>query len=205
MSDQEQGAISATFTANVDMQPKASQIFLIGIIVLAAFCMACGTYLLSGERPNPAGWACFGLTALFGLTAVWSWRTSQSDSDLHSAVPTTVSQPDGLVVTTDSRNLRSTIAVQGLLQLCEAHVRRKLPEADGIVENGVVIPESKILANSQVQRINQEVETQAKLLENLVNRTTDGPSTTQIPSEDIPPGDIGSSLNYPAPNETARE
>lgn len=205
MSEQEQGAISATFKANVDMQPKASQIFLVGIIALAAFCMACGTFLLSGERPNSAGWACFGLTGLFGLTAVLSWRKSQSDSDLHSAVPTTVSLPDGLVLTTDSRNLRSTIAVQGLRQLCEAPLRRKLPDADGIVENGVVIPGSEALANSQVQRINDEVEAQAILFENLVNRTTNGPSSTQIPSGDIPPDDIGSRLNYPTPNETARE
>jgi hypothetical protein len=68
------------------------------------------------------------------------------------------------------------------LLLNEAHQRVPLPEADGIVENGEILPDGITEAQVRVREINSEVRMQAEAFEELVNGRRSGPAVTQRPS-----------------------
>jgi hypothetical protein len=196
MSDAEATTLPGTTIATqVKLSPKASQIFLVSNSVLAGFCLALGAGLLFAA--NGAGWAFLVLAAMLMGGAFWAWHFSQPDVDLQAAVPTTLSLPDGTKVSTDSRTLRSKNAVAGLLQLCEAYKREPLPAADGLVENGLPVPNSEAQAQLQVRQINDEVQAQVANFEALVNGTREGPTVLQSPTQIIPPPDDSISMNHP--------
>ncbi|GEM_PF-3061909 len=181
----------ATFAAQVNLVPKASQTFLISISLLSALCILCGAGLLSSNID--AGWAFVALAVVFMGGALLAWRSSQSDIDLHSSTPTTIALRDGTNVSTDSRTLRNKDALAGLLQLCEAHQRVALPVADGIVENGIVVPDSGAEAQRRVAAINDVVHAQAQVFDELVNGSNSGPVVSQRPVEAVPRADAAPS------------
>lgn len=186
MSDKEQGPVSAsaTVTANVDLQPKASQIVLVSLVAFAALCTVCSTVLL--YQNNNAGWGLMFMAAGSAFMAAKGWKKSQPDIDFHGAKATTLTLPDGTSISTDSRTLRDYGAAQMLIQISEACMRKKLPVADGLVKDGVIVPNSADVANHQVQQINAQVEVQSQAFSNLVNRP-DSPTVKQLPTDPQPP------------------
>jgi hypothetical protein len=187
MTDPQSPLTSASLAAQVNLVPKASQTFLVSISVLAGLCVVCGAILLFSS--NEAGWAFVALASVLMCGALWAWRSSQSDIDLHSSAPTTLSLSDGTNVSTDSRTLRSKEAVAGLLQLCEAHQRVPLPVADGIVESGMVVPDSAAEAQLRITAINDVANVQAEAFDELVNGSRGGPVVTQRRLDDLPRSD----------------
>jgi hypothetical protein len=185
----------ASVEARVTLLPKASQTFLVSVTVLAGLCVVCGSGLLSlGAN---AGWAvCSFAIPLMG-TAFLAWRSSQSDTDLDTSAPTTLSSPDGMQISTDSRNLRNVDAVNGLVQLLEASRRTSLPEPDALFENGMVIPNSVVEAQARVQHINNNVEAQSRNIDALLNGPPQEPTILQRPSETMIPSDDSIMNNSP--------
>jgi hypothetical protein len=80
------------------------------------------------------------VAVLFIAASLWAWLRSQPDVDLQTAAPTVLSMPNGAAFSTDSRTLRNDGAVNAMLRIIEANQRKVLPHADGIIENGVVVP-----------------------------------------------------------------
>lgn len=157
------------------------------MIVLAGVAMSLGATLLG--LGNNAGWA----FASFSLPLAWyakkGWFVAHADADLSDAKPTTISTADGLTVSTDSRTFRSSDSAVAFANLViEVSQRKALPLADGLVENGVVIPNSMDAANAQVRQINEIVEEQRRTLDALLNEHT-GPTVLQRPIETIVPQD----------------
>lgn len=177
MSESAGPPVTASVSTQVNLAPKASQTFLVSITVLAGVCIVCGAGLLSTEKE--AGWGFVALASVLMGVAVRAWLSSQSDTDLHASTPTTITLPHGRAITTDSRNLRSKTAVDGLIQLCEAYHRTPLPQADGIIENGVIVPDSAAEAQARVLLINAEGEAQAAAVDELVNGPADGPVVSE--------------------------
>jgi hypothetical protein len=159
-------AASAKLDAQVNLQPKASQTFLVALICLAAICVGCGTYLLDSGKSG--GWFVSGLVIPIVLIGFFAWRASQSDTDLHGALPTILSSPDGSSISTDSRNMRSIVAIGGMVQLVEARNRTLLPLADGLVLNGLPVPNSADAASAQTAQINSAVQAQQAEIDAMI-------------------------------------
>ncbi|AWL05900.1 hypothetical protein ACFOHT_19430 [Massilia oculi] len=193
MSDEEPAMPRATVTTQVELKPNGSQTLLVAMVVLAGVSLIAGAGMLMMDKD--AGWAFVALSLLFAAAPAWGWFSAQADTDLHDSKPTTISTANGLIATTDSRTLRSPAATQALAQLIEVSQRQKLPQADGIIENGVLLPDSAEAANVVVQQINDIVEEQARALDAQVQRLEDVPTVAQRPEVDISPDDSSLRLN----------
>lgn len=191
MSDKPIPTSNATVTTKVDLKPQGSQTWLVGFLVLSGLALILGAGLLGFSKD--AGWGLIAFSALLAFISAWGWFVAHVDADLSDAKPTTISTPAGLTFSTDSRTLRSPTAADALALLIEASTRQKLPDADGIIENGVLVPNSADAANARVHQINQIVDDQARNVEILL-AGRNGPTVDQRPSTTAIPPDNTTSL-----------
>jgi hypothetical protein len=197
MSDDEPVVPSATLATRVDLKPQRSQVVLLTMFGFATVALLLGAYMLTSNQA--AGWAFVLLAVVAAGIPAWGWFSAQSDTDLHESRPTTISTADGLMVTTDSRILRSPVAAQAFMQLIEVSKRQRLPEADGLVQGGVLLPDSIEAANVVVQQINETVEGQARTLDAQLDRLQNGPTVLQRPEQVIPADESSLRLNSAPP------
>ncbi|MBJ2156657.1 hypothetical protein [Variovorax sp. IB41] len=150
---------SADFKAHVGVKPIRSQVVLVALIGVAAISLICTTILLA--TGNMAGLALL-LFAFAALGAsLYGWLKSQSDADLDQAHPTAVTTSDGTLISTDTRTLRSSESVAGLVRLVELLHRQPLPPASGMLDaKSQIIEGSEAIAIEAVMRINGETQNQ---------------------------------------------
>jgi hypothetical protein len=195
-SDSKPSASRATLDAQVNLTPVASQTFLVAVAVAGCISILCGTALILAG--HDAGWILEGLAVLLICAALWAWLRSHSDVDLQTSAPTVLSLPNGAGITTDSRTLRDDGAVNALVRIFEANQRKLLPDADAIIENGMLVPNSGAAARARTEQINNEVQNQVKNLEVLVGEPQQGPTVLQHSSEEFAPDDSSAALNSSA-------
>ena len=183
--DSQSSASRATLNTQINLTPVASQTLLVMVAGSGCLFLACGTLIiLAGQS---AGWALAVIAVLLIAASLWAWLRSQPDVDLQSAAPTVLSMPNGATFSTDSRTLRNDGAVTAMLRIIEANQRKVLPHADGIIENGVVVPNSGETARVRTEQINHEVLAQVRNLEIGLNGPQEAAPVLQRASEGISP------------------
>lgn len=182
---------AAEVRANVNVRPSRSQVFLVASAIVAGISIICGTVLFALGKDT--GWIFIILTVLVLGGAFWAWGKSQSDSDLEKAHPTQIALQDSMMLTTDSRTLRSPEGVAGLVRLLqEILCRRPLPNPDGLVDaNAKIIPDSNGEAIALVRQINNETQATTDGLIDMLGLSNKSTNVTQEPAypTDNGPGD----------------
>lgn len=190
----------ATLEAKISLTPIASQTLLVMVAGAGCLFLACGTLIILAGQD--AGWVLTGVAVLFIAASLWAWLRSQPDVDLQTAAPTVLSMPNGATLSTDSRTLRNDGAVNAMLRIIEANQRKVLPHADGIIENGMVVPNSGETARARTEQINHEVLAQVRNLEIGLNEPQDAPTVLQRSSDGIaPPAESAASVTRNASAE----
>ena len=172
--------LSASVEANVSIQPAQSQTFLVSLLGLSAISITCGAILLGLEMP--AGWAFVALSTLPLGGAVACWWKSQPDVDSVGAHPTTITRPDGGVVTTDLRAIRSPQVLQNLSQLAHGILTTQpLPIADGRVDRDLnIVPDSKEEARAITEQINDTTQAITNNLIDALNLSEGGTTVAPV-------------------------
>ncbi len=149
---------SASFGAQVSVNPKLSQAVLVVLLLVSLIPLSAGIYFLWHEKSG--AW----IPLLIGITIVLlvyvGWLKSYKMIDMADAPPTRLLDKDGNEVITDSRTLSSPLAIESLAQLLQSMAgRQPLPQPDGIVGNdGTVLEDSAESAAEIANNINQEIQ-----------------------------------------------
>lgn len=196
-SDLKGSTSRATLDTQINLTPVASQTLLVMVAGSGCLFLVCGTLIiLAGQG---AGWVLAVVAMVFIAASLWAWLRSQPDVDLQTATPTTLSM-NGTTFSTDSRTLRNEGAVNAMLRIIEASQRKVLPQADGIIENGVVVPGSEEVARTRTEQINHEVLAQVRNLEIGLNGPQETAPVLQRASEGVaPPAESAASAIRNAP------
>lgn len=135
---------SAGVTATFDAKAGQSQTVLLSLVVAAVVVLILSFALFYCQQTGPA--VLFFMLGATGMGCCFRlWSTSQSDSDLAAAAPTSITSPDGTNFSTDIRALKSPEGVENLVRLMTVIFSRKhLPEPIGLVgPGGVLVPDSR--------------------------------------------------------------
>lgn len=174
----------AEVSANVQIKPRGSQVFLVSLSVLSAVCFGLGAWLLSDQ--NTSGYWFVAAGVLLPLSCFPFWWRSQSDIDQGAPHPTTIALSNGNVITLDSRLLVSGTAIDGLGRLAEVFNRQPLPAPDGLIDaNKQVIPNSSAEAVAKVNALNQETHLRSQQIAEALNITVSSSTDQPIGSPEI--------------------
>ncbi len=159
-------ASNATFNTDVAVSSSKSQSVIVIVSLAATICYLIGFAFIWFEKNYI--WIPFAAGTLLYLFVFCAWFKAQSDTDLDSSVPTSISDSRGITVSTDARSLKSPELIQLLNNVFECAANREpLPEPDGLVDKeGKPIPNSKMEATEKVVQANKRAQ---KLVDNMHN------------------------------------
>ncbi|ENG8027130.1 hypothetical protein ABVF67_004232 [Vibrio parahaemolyticus] len=151
-------ASNANFNTEVVVSSSKSQSVIVIVSVAATVCYLVGFAFIWFEKNYI--WIPFAAGTLLYFFVFCAWYKAQSDTDLESSVPTSISDSRGTTVSTDARSLKSPELIQLLNNLFECAANREpLPEPDGLVDAvGQPIPNSKAAATEKVSQANQKAQ-----------------------------------------------
>lgn len=150
-------------SADLQLKPELSQISIIVLLIIAELSLLTSFYFSWHGKPVvlPAsvGLLCLGMSG-------FAWWKSQRAIDLSNSSPTQISNNHGVKVITDTRAVESDSTVKNIAMLLETmSVRERLPNADGLVFNGEILPDTKDEAVKAIETINNTT----KVLEDEIN------------------------------------
>lgn len=151
--------IGADVRAEVGITPKRSQVYVITIAIIAAFCLAIGFDFL-WKKPEISWVPLLFSIGLFGLSYK-TWSKSHRNIDLSGGIPTTIRHGEhGTEISTDPRSLdhpNMLLILADILSMLG--YRKPLPDPSGLVTtNGTPLPDKKNEAVESVQQLNKATE-----------------------------------------------
>lgn len=147
----------ATLDASVVMQPKATQIVLVTLLLLCGVSLILSCLFL--WYIHPLAWLPWSFTIALAVMASVGWWRSQAAHELAGAAKTVVKVP-GIEVHTDALTLNSERAGEALAKLMKTLTHRQpLPAPDGLVNWEMKpIPGSESDARERVAVANKQAE-----------------------------------------------
>lgn len=161
-------ASNANFNTEVVVSSSKSQSVIVIVSLAATVCYLVGFAFIWFEKNYI--WVPFAAGTLLYLFVFCAWYKAQSDTDLESSVPTSISDSRGTTVSTDARSLKSPALIQLLYNVFECAANREpLPEPDGLVDAfGQPIPNSKAAATEKVDQANKKAQESVDTMQSIL-------------------------------------
>lgn len=183
--------------ASVNIVPKGSQVVILSLIAILAFCLACTFFFVwkGVDYLVPAIASVIVLTVIVLL-----WKLSARHVDDASIPPVNIASTDGDTSTAISLHHRSLPAVQdqqllaNLLSIVQH--RKPLPEPDGLVDSkGNPVPQSQGIARNRIQAANEQAQQMIDQVRSMYSPDQEERKLTQSSNEFEPEIGEGTQFN----------